>query len=93
MNLEEFWQVIDAAKETAGSDTDARVGVLRLLLSDLAAEELQLFQNHYDSRFALPTAGTYGLRHTSSMVDVQMTDFDTSVTGLYPRDARFLKGH
>jgi len=50
MNLDAFWQIIDAAKAMAGSDMDARVGALQSILSDLAAEDLQSFQNYYDQQ-------------------------------------------
>ena len=53
MNVDAFWQFIDAAKKMAGSDVDARVDALKSVLSLLTAEELQSFQNHYDQQIAV----------------------------------------
>ena len=50
MTIDEFWQFVDAAKDAAGSDPDARVGALQSVLGNLNADELQSFQNHYDQQ-------------------------------------------
>ena len=48
MQLDQFWQFVDAAKVQAGDDTEARVDALRDVLGGLGAAELQSFQTHYD---------------------------------------------
>ena len=48
MNLDAFWQLIDAAKNSAGADMEARVHALRSVMGGLSADELQAFQNHFD---------------------------------------------
>ena len=53
MQLDQFWQFVEAAKAKAGSDTEARVDALRAVLGDLGPAELQSFQNHYDRQIAI----------------------------------------
>lgn len=48
MQIDQFWQFIDAAKAKAGADTEARVDALHAVLSDLTPEALRSFQSHYD---------------------------------------------
>ena len=52
MNDDEFWQLIDTAKEKAGDNTDTRVEALERLLAGLSPAELQSFQSHYDRQIA-----------------------------------------
>lgn len=47
MQLDRFWQLVEAAKAKAGSDTEARVEALRAALGGLSPAELQSFQNRY----------------------------------------------
>jgi hypothetical protein len=48
MDVERFWQIVDAGRVKAGSDT--RVEALRVGLRDLPASELESFQHHYDGQ-------------------------------------------
>jgi hypothetical protein len=48
MDINKFWQIVEAARDAAGADGDARVGALRERLSALPPAELQDFQDHYD---------------------------------------------
>ena len=48
MNIETFWQYVDAARTAAGENTEDRPETLRAQLSGLDAAELQSFQEHYD---------------------------------------------
>ena len=48
MTLDAFWQLIEAEKDSAGADVEARVHALRSVLSGLSGDELQAFQNHFD---------------------------------------------
>ena len=50
MEIERFWGLVDAARQMAGSDTEARVDTLRHLLSTESLEEIQSFQSHYDAQ-------------------------------------------
>ncbi|MCI0429839.1 MAG: DUF4240 domain-containing protein [Rhodospirillales bacterium] len=50
MDVDRFWQIVDASRARAGSDTDARVEALRTALSGLPATELESFQAHYDEQ-------------------------------------------
>ena len=49
MTLDEFWDLVAAARDAGGEDPDARVDGLRDALSALTPAELQAFQNHYDA--------------------------------------------
>lgn len=53
MQLDQFWQFVEAAKAKAGSETEARVEALRAVLGALSPAELQSFQNHYDRLICL----------------------------------------
>ena len=53
MNADDFWKFIERAKQGGGTDTDARPGALKSVLSGLAAGELQSFQNHYDQQIVI----------------------------------------
>jgi len=48
MNIEAFWQRVDAARAAAGENTEDRPAELHAQLSGLSAEELESFQQHYD---------------------------------------------
>lgn len=48
MNTEEFWKIIDTSYKNAESIDDT-VRALSVELENLAREELQSFQNHYES--------------------------------------------
>lgn len=48
VDVDRFWQIVDASRLRAGSDADARVEALRIALSSLPAAELESFQRHYD---------------------------------------------
>ena len=50
MDVDRFWQVVEASRLQAGLDTDARVESLRIVLSGLPAAELESFQRHYDEQ-------------------------------------------
>jgi len=50
MQLDRFWQFVEAAKAKADGDTEARVEALRAVLSSLGPAELQSFQDHYDQQ-------------------------------------------
>jgi len=52
MQIDQFWQFVDAAKAQAGDDTEARVDALRDVLGGLGAADLQSFQDHYDRLIA-----------------------------------------
>ena len=52
MQLDQFWQFVEAAKAKAGSDTEARVDALHTVLGSLSPVELQSFQNHYERQMA-----------------------------------------
>lgn len=52
MQIDQFWQFIDAAKAKAGVDTEARVDALHAVLRGLAPEDLQSFQSYYDRQIA-----------------------------------------
>jgi len=53
MNVDDFWNFVEQAKQAAGSDTEARPEALHKVLSSLTAEGLQSFQNHYDQLIAI----------------------------------------
>ena len=53
MQLDQFWQFVEAAKAKADGNTEARVDALRDVLSGLGPAELQSFQNHYDRLICL----------------------------------------
>jgi Protein of unknown function (DUF4240) len=50
MDVDRFWQVVEASRLQAGSDTEARVESLGIVLSGLSAAELKSFQRHYDEQ-------------------------------------------
>jgi hypothetical protein len=50
VDTDRFWRIIDSAKSRAGSDEEARIESLKQELEPLSTDELQSFQNHYDSR-------------------------------------------
>ncbi|MFP5391558.1 MAG: DUF4240 domain-containing protein [Gammaproteobacteria bacterium] len=50
MNSKQFWALIDAARQQAGTDMDARVDALQDLLSPLDAHAIAAFQRHYDAQ-------------------------------------------
>jgi hypothetical protein len=50
MNGDEFWRLIDTAKQKAGADIDARVEHLSETLAGLPPAELQSFQRLYDQK-------------------------------------------
>lgn len=52
MELDRFWQFVEAAKAKAGGDTEARVDALGAVLGSLSPAELQSFQNHYERQMA-----------------------------------------
>lgn len=53
MDIDRFWQLVEAAKVQADGDTEARVEALYAGLGGLDPAELQSFQNHYDQLIAL----------------------------------------
>jgi len=50
MDIERFWEIVDAAKQTAAPDTEGRVDALKHLLSTESLDEIQSFQSHYDAQ-------------------------------------------
>ena len=65
MDVERFWQIVDAGRLKAVSDTDARVEALRVGLRDLPAIELESFQHHYDEQIRRSYRWDLWVRHTS----------------------------
>lgn len=53
MDIDRFWQLVEAAKAQADGDTEARVESLYAVLGSLGPVELQSFQSHYDPLIAL----------------------------------------
>lgn len=52
MDIDRFWQHVEAAKTQADGDTEARVEALYAVLGGLSPAELQAFQSHYDQLIA-----------------------------------------
>lgn len=52
MDIDRFWQFVEAAKTQADSDTEARVEALYAALGSLSPPELQAFQKQYDQLIA-----------------------------------------
>lgn len=53
MDIDRFWQLVEAAKVQADGDTEARVEMLYAGLGGLDPADLQSFQHHYDQLIAL----------------------------------------
>lgn len=50
MNAQEFWHLIDAVKNEAGADLQARPAVLQRHLAALKPEQIQKFQQQYEAQ-------------------------------------------
>lgn len=49
MDIDRFWQFVEAAKTQAAGDTEVRVEALYAALGNLSPAELQAFQNSMTS--------------------------------------------
>jgi hypothetical protein len=59
MNEQKFWQLIEAVKNEAGTNVEARAAVLQKHLLSLVPEEIQSFQQRYEA--LLLEANSWGL--------------------------------
>jgi hypothetical protein len=72
MNEEKFWQLIEAVKNDAGADFEARPAVLQRHLSSLEPAEIQGFQQRYEA--LLLEANSWSLWGAASLMNGGCSD-------------------